>query len=229
MASEVKANIDELQFLLSQSKRDVIRTLLQTELTKQNELLKTIAPTKPKARSSGATKKISNYAWEEKGRSVKIYVTGIKEEGDIIEKDNIESHFELRSFSLVLRRVGPKNLNYTLSISNLCKDIVPDNCTVNVSKTGVTVILAKDKTSVWSTLKAVKEEPNKKDDFPKMDKDADPSSGLMNLMKHMYETGDDEMKQTIAKSMYESQQKQKSGEPGGMPDLGDMGAGLDDL
>lgn len=36
----------------------------------------------------------------------------------------------------------------------------------------------------------------------------DPNAGLMNMLKQMYENGDDEMKRTIAKSFAESRTKQ---------------------
>lgn len=46
---------------------------------------------------------------------------------------------------------------------------------------------------------------------PKLDDDkADPSQSLMKLMQQMYDEGDDEMKRTIKKSWYESQQKRKA-------------------
>ena len=40
-----------------------------------------------------------------------------------------------------------------------------------------------------------------------VDADADPQANMMKMMQQMYEDGDDEMKRTIAKSMYESQNK----------------------
>jgi len=43
---------------------------------------------------------------------------------------------------------------------------------------------------------------------PKLDENRDPSEGLMDLLKQMYEDGDDEMKRTIAKSWCESRSKQ---------------------
>nr|CAI5822089.1 unnamed protein product [Callosobruchus analis] len=45
---------------------------------------------------------------------------------------------------------------------------------------------------------------------PKLDTDdsLDPGAGLMSLMKNMYDSGDDEMKRTIAKAWHESQTKQ---------------------
>lgn len=42
---------------------------------------------------------------------------------------------------------------------------------------------------------------------PKVDEHADPQESLMNMMKQMYEDGDDEMKRSIRKAWYESQNK----------------------
>ena len=47
----------------------------------------------------------------------------------------------------------------------------------------------------------------------------------MNMMKKMYDDGDDEMKRTLSKAWYESQNK-KGKSPGGGP--GDFG-GMDDM
>lgn len=42
---------------------------------------------------------------------------------------------------------------------------------------------------------------------PNVDKDADPSQSIMDMMKQMYHDGDDEMKRTIAKAWTESREK----------------------
>ncbi len=42
------------------------------------------------------------------------------------------------------------------------------------------------------------------------DDKSDPSQSLMKMMKQMYDDGDDEMKRTITKSWYESQEKRKN-------------------
>ena len=51
----------------------------------------------------------------------------------------------------------------------------------------------------------------------------DPNVGITNLLKNMYDSGDDEMKRQIGKAMYESQMKQQGGDMGmgsmGMPGL----------
>uniref|UniRef100_A0A0M3HM17 SGS domain-containing protein n=1 Tax=Ascaris lumbricoides TaxID=6252 RepID=A0A0M3HM17_ASCLU len=42
---------------------------------------------------------------------------------------------------------------------------------------------------------------------PKFDEKADPQESLMNMMKQLYDEGDDEMKRTIRKAWHESQTK----------------------
>ncbi len=50
---------------------------------------------------------------------------------------------------------------------------------------------------------------------PKAEKTEDPGAGLMSMMKQMYDSGDDEMKRTIAKAWHESQEKRgKEGSAG---------------
>ena len=57
--------------------------------------------------------------------------------------------------------------------------------------------------------------------MPKMDDAKDPGDSLMQMMKNMYETGDDDMKRTIAKAWTESREKMNTGGgPGGMDDAG---------
>ena len=60
----------------------------------------------------------------------------------------------------------------------------------------------------WSHLTGY----DKTKDFkpPKVDTETadDPSQGLMDMMKKMYEEGDDELKRTIAKAWTESRDKQ---------------------
>lgn len=78
----------------------------------------------------------------------------------------------------------------------------------------VVVSLAKEKTgATWSHLTQVEKKTKEpKKPAPKMDSEADPTTGLMDLMKQMYDDGDDEMKRTIAKAWTESRNN-----PGGMP------------
>ncbi len=62
----------------------------------------------------------------------------------------------------------------------------------------------------WSHLRAVEKAAAKsKFKSPAMEEDKDPSAGIMNMMKQMYEEGDDEMKRTIAKAWTESRDKKQ--------------------
>lgn len=45
-------------------------------------------------------------------------------------------------------------------------------------------------------------------DFDK-DIDDDPSKGLMNMLKRIYEEGDDETKKTVSKAWFEAQNKKE--------------------
>ena len=49
--------------------------------------------------------------------------------------------------------------------------------------------------------------------------DDDPSKSIMNMMKKMYDEGDDEMKRTIAKAWTESRDKQMKGDDMMPPDI----------
>ena len=47
---------------------------------------------------------------------------------------------------------------------------------------------------------------------PKTGEVEDPGTGLMKMMKKMYDEGDDEMKRTISKAWCESQEKRAKGD-----------------
>jgi calcyclin binding protein len=48
---------------------------------------------------------------------------------------------------------------------------------------------------------------------PSVDERADPSASLMQMMKQMYDDGDDDMKRTIAKAWSESRDKNQGPSP----------------
>lgn len=114
--------------------------------------------------------------------------------------------------------------NYRLKRDNLEHNIVPGKSKCLVKRDKVVVKLAKIKGDYgtydfWTKLT----DPNKK--AKKKKGRADPSAGLMDMMKDMYDSGDDNMRKMIGETMM----KQRNGElntadtPGG---LGDMGAGF---
>lgn len=95
---------------------------------------------------------------------------------------------------------------------NLDKDINPDASKYIVKADKIVVKLAKVKGEYgsydhWSGLTAKKKKASKKED---------PSQSIMDLMKEMYDSGDDNMKKMIGETML----KQQRGElgKGGMDD-----------
>ena len=46
--------------------------------------------------------------------------------------------------------------------------------------------------------------------MPSVDEKKDPSEGLMDMLKQLYDDGDDDMKRTIAKAWTESRSKTKT-------------------
>nr|CAD7575045.1 unnamed protein product [Timema californicum] len=118
------------------------------------------------------------------------------------------------SLSVVLHVNGLDNKNYTLPITNLLEEINKDQSYWKVKTDNVTVFLAKKNIGSKWTHMTCSEKKALDSKLPKMDgAGEDPSGGLMDMMKHMYETGDDEMKRTIAKAWTESREKQLAGAP----------------
>jgi len=144
---------------------------------------------------------IKNYSWDQSDKFVKIYLTGLKGVQDL-PKESVSQEF--KSKSVKVRVEGLNGQNPTFVINELCKEIDPVKSYVKAKSDMVSVFLAKAESgSKWAGLKPA--EPPKS--VPKMDDNADPSAGLMSMMKQMYDDGDDDMKRTIAKAWTESRDK----------------------
>lgn len=100
--------------------------------------------------------------------------------------------------------------NYRVKRDNLEHDIDPDQSKHVVKADKIIVKLAKIKGQYgsfdyWTNLTDPKKIDKKKDS--KKDND-DPQASIMNLMKDMYDSGDDKMKKMIGETML----KQRNGE-----------------
>lgn len=111
-----------------------------------------------------------------------------------------------------LKVVGLENKNYVLKISNLLYPIT--ECSSRAKKDMVVVSLKKQASGKkWSHVTetdkraADAKAPKKRDGDGEEVKD--PSSGLMDMMKQMYEDGDDDMKRMIAKAWTEGKSNEK--------------------
>ncbi|KAG1672349.1 Calcyclin-binding protein [Nymphon striatum] len=149
-----------------------------------------------------AIKKLTDYAWDQSDKFLKIYVT-IKNarEASKVDLKPTESSFDLTVS-------GTDDKTYSLVVKNLMYSIKPADSFHKLKTDSVVLFLKKAESNTWSHVTKQDKKATEKS-VPKFDKDesADPSTKLMGMLKEMYETGDDEMKRTIAKSWTESRNK----------------------
>lgn len=164
---------------------------------------------------------ISKFAWDSGEYNtpwVYIYVTL---EGVGAVKDSVECAFSSTGFDLRVFGLGGRNLR--LLKETLEKEIVAEESKCIVKKDRITIKLKKVKGDysyeTWTNLTAKKGKADKKS------KSADPMGGIMDMMKDMYEEGDDSMKKIIEESM----RKARSGESNSPPSPGLDGAGFGGL
>ena len=115
------------------------------------------------------------------------------------------------SFSLTIS--GSEKIRL-FSIDDLLKKIVVEESYYKVKTNSVSIFLKKSQVEKWPFVtKTEKKIQDNRDAMFREDRERskaqqeDPAQGLMNLMKKMYQEGDEEMKRTIAKAMTESREK----------------------
>jgi len=157
---------------------------------------------------------IESFAWDQgsyNSPTVTIFVD-LDNVGTV--KDQVNVKFTKQSFDLTV--VGLNGRNYRLIKDNLEKDIVPEQSTFLVKKNKVVLKLQKVKGEYsydhWAQLTAKK----KRDESADIKKD--PSTGIMDMMKDMYDSGDENMKRIIGEAMLKSQRGEKM-EPPSMDSL----------
>ncbi|OEL31721.1 hypothetical protein BAE44_0007262 [Dichanthelium oligosanthes] len=197
-AEELRLELDELRQLEGLAKRPRVQTLLANEIRNvEAKLAKATAPApapEPQASASAPARPglsyvtLGSFSWDQDNEKIRIYVFL---EG--VEQEKVETDFKPMSVDIKFHDV--KGKNYRCAIPKLNKEIVPEKCKVVVKPTKVVVTLCKASKGNWIDLHF------KEDKFkPSMDKEKDPMSGIMDLMKNMYEEGDEDMKRTIAKA-----------------------------
>ncbi|KAG7526995.1 hypothetical protein JOB18_047908 [Solea senegalensis] len=215
--NQLEADLLELGSLLEKSERKRVQDLLKQEQKKVEKELSVKQQQKeqqakrqadPSAASKAAyTVKITNYAWDQSEKFVKIYLT--LKDVHKIPTENVEVNFTERSFSVLVKDLDGKN--HQMTILNLLYPI-EEKDSFKKLKTDMVLVMCKKQTSKkWDCLTTV-EKQSKEKDKPSVDEKSDPSDGLMSMLKKIYEDGDDEMKRTINKAWSESQEKKIRGE-----------------
>ncbi|CAH2311247.1 calcyclin-binding [Pelobates cultripes] len=219
---ELQNDLDEVKLLLEKATRKRVRDVLyveqrklETEITnkqQQQQTAQSMDVQKPSAvvppMAGTYTVKISSYGWDQSDKFVKIYITlkGVQH----IPVDNVQVQFTERSFELLVKNLDGKN--HTMTVNNLLNPISPESSLRKVKTDTVLIMCRKKSEKKWDYLTQV-EKQTKEKDKPSLDtKDEDPSAGLMNVLKKLYDEGDDEMKRTLNKAWTESREKQAKGD-----------------
>ncbi|XP_042465819.1 calcyclin-binding protein-like [Zingiber officinale] len=200
---QLKLDLEELRHLQSIAKRPRVISFLASEIRDLDAKFATVtaaaAATQRAAVSvekapfdSGAVNRsyatLGTFSWDQDNDKIKIYISI---EG--ADQEKVDAIFKPMSVDIKLHDIHEKN--YRFYIPKLNKEILPDKCKLVVKPTKVIVTLVKVSKGNWLDLH-FKEDKLK----PNLGQEKDPMAGIMDLMKNMYEEGDDEMKRTIAKA-----------------------------
>ncbi|XP_006644731.1 calcyclin-binding protein-like [Oryza brachyantha] len=217
-ADELRLDLEELRRLEGLAKRPRVLSVLANEIRAVDaKLAKEISPPAvaaaspaPVGTAAAASAGVSyvtlgSFSWDQDAEKVKIYVFL---EG--VDQDKVETTFKPMSVDIKFHDV--KGKNYRCAIPKLNKEIVPEKCKILVKPTKIVVTLYKASKGNWLDLHF------KGDKFkPSMDKEQDPMSGIMDLMKNMYEEGDEDMKRTIAKAWSDARSGKTADSVRGLP------------
>ena len=132
-------------------------------------------------------------------------------------KDNVD--FSCTKSTFDLKITGLEGKNYRLVKENLDKDIVVKESKILVKKDKIVIKLRKVKGDYsyenWSSLTSKK----KRDSASEAEKKSNPMGGIMDMMKDMYDDGDENMKKIIGEAMMKSQRGEKTEPPSFSDDM----------
>jgi calcyclin binding protein len=176
---------------------------------------------KRKAVVTGTYIPIEDFAWDQGSYNSDTVTVFIDLRGVGKVEKNCHCDFGRMSIDLTVTDLDGKN--YRLVKDNLEKDIVPSESKMVVKANKILLKLKKVKGEHsyehWNNLTAKK----KRDPAEEASKKKEPMGGIMDMMKDMYEDGDENMRKIIGEAMMKSQRGDKSAPPS----MGDMDMGMD--
>ncbi|KAK6025765.1 CS domain protein [Ostertagia ostertagi] len=226
-AEEITLDLEELRSLRALAKRPAVQKWIESKIGELNALQPTRAPeaTTPSSAANPEksapcpnlpTVKVTNYGWDESDKFVKVYITlqGVQN----ANPSTIQHSFTNTGYDITVSNHGGKN--YVMTMKGLRDEIVPESSQIK-QKTDMLLVMMKKRNEgkKWEQLTKLEYDQKQKRKPKFDDKDEDPQASLMNMMKQMYDEGDDEMKRTIRKAWHEGQNKKNSVDP---PNFGDL-------
>ena len=189
-----------------------------SETTASKPVIPSKPTPKPQVASGAKFVPIEDISWDQ-GEYGSPHITIYVDIPGVIEaKDRVECKFG--QWSLDLSVMDLKGKNYRLVKDNLEKDILPDKSSFKVKNNKVVIKLAKKKGEFsydqWNNLTSKKK--REAGDNKKGANKEDPMGGIMDMMKNLYDEGDDSTRKAIGEAMLKS----RSGEAAVPPDMSDM-------
>lgn len=127
---------------------------------------------------------ITQYAWDQTAKSISIYIS-LKGVGSI-DREHIACRFS--SDSVDLRVVKLNGRNQRLNLTDLYKDIDESGCKYRVKADKIVLTLKKSAEGQYTWPQLCDKKKQKKS------QSKDPSAGLMDMMRDLYNEGDETMK-----------------------------------
>ena len=169
---------------------------------------------------------IPSFGWDQDAygkepHCVYVYVTsGVDGVGEI--KERVSCDFTANAFDLRILDLNGKN--YRLRKTGLDKSIVPAESKCIVKKNQIKIKMKKVQGQYgyehWSELCP------KRSKLDEDGKEKDPGASIMDMMKDMYDSVDDNMRKTLGEAMMKSRRKEAMGDKSmdmeDMPGLGGM-------
>lgn len=198
------ADLKDLRRILASGTTPYVEALIRAEITKLEAKFpeEKPAPSKP-APPKVVYRAIDSYAFSDSNDFAKIIVREIKG----LEQAQINLEARDHGFTITIDRSKDSLPNMKLTIEPLYKKILPADSNYRVKGETLTINLAKKKKTSWMKLKKGNFDTKKSKEESKAKAKEDPNNALMDMMKKMYDEGDDEMKRTIQKAMWEAQHK----------------------
>jgi calcyclin binding protein len=200
-------DIRELKRLLAITTTPYVESFLRSEITRLSALFpedpEPPAPAPPKPSPPRKLyESIDAYAFSDAKDTARVIITDIAGlSGATIDFTPTE-----RAFTITVSREAQGLPDLRLTVSPL-KKIVPGESRYNIKGKTITIVLKKKKSNTWTKLKKTASSIKKPKPGEKAETKEDPSAGLMDMMRKMYEEGDDEMKRTMQKAWWEAQHK----------------------
>jgi calcyclin binding protein len=167
-------------------------------------------PTSSTTSTSTSYAPIVKFGWEQTGDHVCVLAYDLPGVGALAKErpDAVTCSFERDAFDLIVRGLGGRD--HRLRVTSLSKDIVPEQSGFKVKKGSVEVRLRKGGNfEHWVELSGKR--ARKAAGGGPSAAASDPTAGIMDLMRDMYEEGDETTRKIIGESMIKSREEQMKG------------------